>query len=212
MEFIRDMESKNKQINDLITQIANKTLGITPEQIEKARQMYKDDPRSIEEIKAELLAHSKRITDHTLRQKELESAFKNEKEKEHKAEVAQDDNEGYYKTEYLDLSDLQEYVVQTEEGPTEPVMTSVADEPTKDSSNELDSMFQQPTPEQAQPQSAKQATEEKGKSLVKTTQPNNIGNQGGFSSALNLSFMLSTVSILGLFIASMVVLISRLFA
>lgn len=212
MEFIRDMESKNKQINDLITQIANKTLGITPEQIEKARQMYKDDPRSIEEIKAELLAHSKRITDHTLRQKELESAFKNEKEKEHKAEVAQDDNEGYYKTEYLDLSDLQEYVVQTEEGPTEPVMTSVADEPTKDSSNELNSMFQQPTPEQTQPQSAKQATEEKGKSLVKTAQPNNIGNQGGFSSALNLSFMLSTVSILGLFIASMVVLISRLFA
>ena len=105
MEFIRDMESKNKQINDIITQIANKTLGITPEQIEKARQMYKDDPRSIEEIKAELLAHSKRITDHTLRQKELESAFKNEKEKEHKAEVAQDDNEGYYKTEYLDIGD-----------------------------------------------------------------------------------------------------------
>lgn len=211
MEFIRDMESKNKQINDLITQIANKTLGITPEQIEKARQMYKDDPRSLEEIKAELLVHSKRITDHTLRQKELEAAFKNDKEKEHKPEPIQDDNEGYYKTEYLDLSDLQEFVAETEEGPLEPVMTSIPDEPTRTSSDELSSMFQQQTP-QVQTQPEKQVTEEKGKSLIKTAQPNNIGNQGGFSSALNLSFMLSTVSILGLFIASMVILLSRLFA
>ena len=44
-ELVVDMEKKNAEIDEMIDSIASRTLGITSEQIVKAKEMYNDDPR-----------------------------------------------------------------------------------------------------------------------------------------------------------------------
>lgn len=262
-----EMIGKNKKIQDLITEIANKTLGITPEQIAKAREMYRDDPRSLDEIRAELEKLSAKITDETIKRKEMyEKMFGANESKTDKKEfvstsdTVQDNNtqspdqaesnqneqpdgnepaapedlqetvnessdtsdkpqsdltdDEYYKTEFLDL-DLGDFDLSEGVNYPEPVLEELRQNMSTDGdltasaqTSELDSMFA--PAEQTPAQAAQTKTDEKGKTMVKTAnEGSTINNNGGYSSALNLSFMLSTVSILGLFLASVLILISR---
>lgn len=252
-----EMIGKNKKIQDLITEISDKTLGMTAEQIATAREMYRDDPRSLDEIRAELERLSAKITDETIKRKEMyermfgkkegktdekefagysvpkEYEFRNELPAGNEPVVPEDlqksvndnsDNfdktkpeptdDEYYKTEFLDL-DLGDFDLSGGVNYTEPVLEELrpnmsTDEPLTASAqtSELDSMF---TPaEQTSAQVSQAKTGEKGKTMVKTAnEVGNINNNGGYSSALNLSFMLSIVSILGIFLASVLILISR---
>ena len=248
-ELVVDMEKKNAEIDEMIDSIASRTLGITSEQIVKAKEMYHDDPRSLDEIKEELEELSRQITEETRRREEIEERMRefsaedrigeivhaNESEVATEAPIIETSgDEGYYKTEILDLSDLEGYVGQVESGPDEPVMTEYNGASDDFGGLGLAIPVSIPEPQMPEPDELTNMlgdsnvpgldalpglenvtgdmVAEKGKMLVKTPEASNISNEGGFSSAMNLSFMLSTVSILGLFIASMLILLSRIFA
>lgn len=245
-ELVVDMEKKNAEIDEMIDSIASRTLGITSEQIVKAKEMYHDDPRSLDEIKEELEELSRQITEETRRREEMEDRMREFSAEDRIGEIVHakesvtteapiqetNSDEGYYKTEILDLSDLEGYVGQVESGPDEPVMTDIPGE--LDDFGSLDIPVPIPTPQIPETDELTNMlgdsnvpgldslpglenvtgdmVADKGKMLVKTPETSNISNEAGFSSAMNLSFMLSTVSILGLFIASMLILLSRIFA
>ena len=79
-----DMD-RNTEINNLITHIALKTEGITTEQIERAREMYKDDPRDIEDIERELWEYSGQI-----REEYYKSILQEPNDKETQLKVEED--------------------------------------------------------------------------------------------------------------------------
>ncbi|MBQ8131266.1 MAG: hypothetical protein IJ193_02110 [Bacilli bacterium] len=76
---------RNTEINNLITHIALKTEGITTEQIERAREMYKDDPRDIEDIERELWEYSGQI-----REEYYKSILQEPNDKETQLKVEED--------------------------------------------------------------------------------------------------------------------------
>lgn len=223
-----EMELKNKEIKKLITRIANKTLGITEEQVQKAMKMYENDPRTLDEIEQELESISKEISEAT--RKKIEAKRQNHLSQiqgtsleigdegsntlqshlidipESTHQMTSEDSDDYYKTEILELDELK---VDTEEYVNEePILIPQNDnlhyDVNKSDSNELASMFSQ---NETQSQTSYHQTQEKGKQLVK--KQNSVNNSNGFSSAMNLAFILSVVSILGLFIASVVILLNK---
>ena len=212
MGMIIEESNKNIMIQDLITEIANKTQGITVEQIAIARKRYENDPRSIDEIRKELERLSKEITEAAIRRKETEQQFAvnsieskplvvdTEQIQSNEEEKSEED---YYKTEILELDfkdvDVKENVNEV------PIMIQNSDKlqhnvsgSMSTDSMELDSMFAQ---ENNNPNI--QLEDTKAKQMIKVMDSN------GFSSTMNLVFVLTTMSIVGLFIASIVILISK---
>lgn len=212
MGMIIEESNKNIMIQDLITEIANKTQGITVEQIAIARKRYENDPRSIDEIRKELERLSKEITEAAIRRKETEQQFAVNSieskplvvDTEQRQSIEEEKSEeDYYKTEILELDfkdvDVKENVNEV------PIMIQNSDklqhnvsESMSTDSMELDSMFAQ---ENNNPNM--QLEDTKAKQMIKVMDSN------GFSSTMNLVFVLTTMSIVGLFIASIVILISK---
>ena len=208
MGIIIEENNKKAMIQDLITEIANKTQGITVEQIATARKRYESDPRSLEEIKKELERLSKEITEAAIRRKEAEQQFTVNQigpkpsvvDTEQRQSIEQENvEEDYYKTEVLEL-DFEEF--DNKENVNEvPIMMPNSDnlqQNVSTESMELESMFAQENNN-----SNRQLEDTKAKQMIKVMDSN------GFSSAMNLAFILTTMSIIGLFIASIVILISK---
>jgi hypothetical protein len=126
-------------------------------------------------------------------------------EKETK-EMSTEDDDDYYKTEVLDF-DFEEIDTETDVH-LEPTLIPQDDnlQGTLQSTNnfELSSMFE----DEHKKISSEQKTSEKGKTLLKTN--NSINNNSGYATTLNLAFMMSTISIVGLFVASIIIYASRL--
>ncbi len=218
--------TRQDQIKNLIVKVANKTYGITTEHIKKAVIKYINDDRDLEIIEKELLELSAEI-ERTAREaekkaREVENAVKTEltqsKPKTVPAPNQPPRNIGSspeLPEQSVPVVDMPDNDNQPETKRQEPTTEDVnLQEPTiGDNLDELSAMFidYKPPKQAKQPaQTYTMSQPEKAKSLVKTN-ASPTGNNKGQASLLNLCFIFSTITILGLFISTVLINLQKLF-
>lgn len=184
--------NKEEKVNELIEEIARKTQGITTTQIAKAKEIYKYDTRSLEEIAQELITISHQITKEFLqkqRRKELAKEKENDVDKMEMPSIFQEEvlePEFTFQDENIDFNNYNQPELLT-------------DEFLEENNASLEDMFKE---QEYQKEDVKENQKESGKVFVKTNNFSN--NNAGFTNTKAIIYiivgLLLVLSIVGLII------------
>ena len=188
--------TRQDQIKNVIIKVANATHGIKQEHIRKAIIKYINDERDIEIIEQELWAFSREIEEAARLQEQSVNA-----EPQPNVNGNQPNSE---ETPKFDKNESDNY--EQQERQSTPEQSVNLQDSTSRETDELSSMFDN-APVQENTTRTYQQQAEKGRVLVKTPTSNNRGQ----ATFLNLCFIFSTISILGMIISTIILYAQKLF-
>ena len=188
--------TRQDQIKNVIIKVANATHGIKQEHIRKAIIKYINDERDIEIIEQELWAFSREIEEAARLQEQSVNA-----EPQPNVNGNQPNSE---ETPKFDKNESDNY--EQQERQSTPEQSVNLQDSTSRETDELSSMFDNAPVQDTQTRTYQQQAE-KGRVLVKTPTSNNRGQ----ATFLNLCFIFSTISILGMIISTIILYAQKLF-
>lgn len=212
------MEDKNIQIKKLIIEHAHQK-NIPPAYIAIIEDNYHDDQRDIEVIKKEIELLFLKL-----------SLPKNEKRKDDNQESVNhqhqilDKTNGQSMPETLTQSDINSNASEkndrnmsifdnqrsVNEQPTQPITFTSNNCQNISTGEELDSMFDSGNKtEQSQNNRSNFQNNSKGKSYVKSNGKSILFDSEGFLSIMNISFILTIITILGIILSTIIILIKK---
>lgn len=191
--------TRQDKIKNIIIKVANSTYGVTPEHIRKAVQKYIYDDRDIEIIEKELWELSRKIEEETRLREELNRRV-NENQNTNVNTIPQNSATSIQNNTSFDNQLTDERQVKEEE------FVNLQESTQNDTIDELSAMFSD-NPPVTQHNINQQNQVEKANVLVKTQMSNNRGQ----ATFLNLCFIFSTISILGMIISTIILYAQKLF-
>lgn len=214
------MEEKNIQIEKIILEQHQKNPNVSQKYIEIIKQNYINDPRTLEDIKMEIKLLFEKIADNENKKRQQENKTYVEKDSTKEPLDTIISTEQSTRISIIDNNLLTNYKQKTSTvdsnasvnyGTNETISSSVNKYQQNMSMNkELGSMFEQIPQESQISQGVSNAqSNSKAKTYVKSNGKQLITDNNGFSSFMNISFIITIISILGIFLATILILINK---
>lgn len=209
-----NLEERQKQINNLIMTMAHDNPNIKPSQVARAKSLYLNDTRPLEEIAKDLAQYSEEVRESVLEKDYQERAEKTQTAiniafAERQAQTVMAEPTEFKSNIDEDLSDL--YVSQPDQTSK---LGDIVDAGTaiEDPTDELDSMFEVSTHSEtdfakveAMGDKESKTTKKSQKVLVKTNDTPARVEKAGFSTVSALITLTSLLSIMGIIISALII-------